>query len=44
MTRSRKEQLRQRFAAGDPRNVGFVEFRRLIESFGFRLRRISGSH
>ena len=44
MTRSRREQLWRRLASGDLRNVGFVEFRRLIESFGFRLRRISGSH
>jgi hypothetical protein len=29
---------------GDLRNVGFAELRRLIESFGFSLRRISGSH
>ena len=26
------------------RNIGFVEFRRLVEAFGFTLRRISGSH
>jgi hypothetical protein len=25
-------------------NVGFAEFRRLVESFGFTLRRVSGSH
>jgi predicted RNA binding protein YcfA (HicA-like mRNA interferase family) len=31
-------------AAGDLRNVGFTEFCRLIEAFGFELRRISGSH
>ena len=31
-------------AAGDLRNVGFAEFRRLIEGFGFRLRRVSDSH
>jgi hypothetical protein len=42
--RSRREQLWDRLAEGDLRNVGFVEFRRLIESFGFRLRRVSGSH
>jgi predicted RNA binding protein YcfA (HicA-like mRNA interferase family) len=44
MRRSRREQLWDRLAAGDLRNVGFVEFRRLIESFGFRLRRVSGGH
>jgi len=26
------------------RNIGFVELRRLVEAFGFTLRRISGSH
>jgi predicted RNA binding protein YcfA (HicA-like mRNA interferase family) len=26
------------------RNVGFIEFRHLIEAFGFTLRRVSGSH
>jgi len=40
----RREQLWDRLAADDLRNVGFAEFQRLIESFGFRLRRISGSH
>jgi HicA-like toxin of HicAB toxin-antitoxin system len=44
MRRSRREQLWDRLAGGDLRNVGFAEFRRLIESFGFRLRRVSGSH
>jgi hypothetical protein len=44
MTRSRRQQLWDRLAAGDLRNVSFVEFRRLIESFGFGLRRVSGSH
>lgn len=42
--RSRKEQLWDSLAAGDLRNVGFAEFRRLIESFGFKLRRVSGSY
>jgi hypothetical protein len=41
---SRREQLWDRLAGGDLRNVGFAEFRRLVESFGFRLRRVSGSH
>jgi hypothetical protein len=44
MTRSRRQQLWDRLAAGDLRNVGFAEFRRLIESFGFSLRRVSGGH
>lgn len=26
------------------RNVGFTEFCRLVEAFGFALRRVSGSH
>jgi hypothetical protein len=26
------------------RNVGFTEFCRLVEAFGFKLRRVSGSH
>ena len=42
--RSRRDQLWDKLAAGDLRNVGFAEFRRLIGSFGFRLRRVSGSH
>jgi hypothetical protein len=42
--RSRGEQLWDKLARGDLRNVGFAEFRRLVESFGFRLRRVSGSH
>ena len=44
MARSRREALWDRLVAGDLRNVGFAEFRRLIEAFGFELRRISGSH
>jgi hypothetical protein len=44
MTRSRKGGLWERLAAGDFWNVGFTEFCRLIEAFGFELRRISGSH
>jgi hypothetical protein len=44
MRRSRKEQLWDSLAAGDLRNVGFAEFRRLVESFGFKLRRVSGSY
>ena len=44
MPRSRREDLWERLLAGDLRNVGFAEFCRLIEAFGFELRRISGSH
>ena len=33
-----------RLVAGDMRNVGFAEFCRLVEAFGFELRRVSGSH
>ena len=44
MARSRRQQLWDRLAAGDRRNVGFLEFQRLVEAFGFTLRRISGSH
>lgn len=44
MRRPRREQLWERLAAGDLRNVSFAGFQRLVESFGFRLRRISGSH
>lgn len=44
MTRSRRDVLWDRISDGDLRNVGFTEFRRLVESFGFELRRISGSH
>lgn len=42
--RVRGEALWERIASGDLRNVGFSEFCRLVESFGFTLRRISGSH
>lgn len=44
MPRSRRDDLWERLVRGDLRNVGFAEFRRLIEAFGFELRRISGSH
>jgi len=44
MARSRRQQLWDRLAAGDTRNVGFSEFQRLVEAFGFTLRRVSGSH
>lgn len=44
MARSRRQALWDRIASGDTRNVGFDEFRRLLEAFGFTLRRIGGSH
>ena len=44
VARSQEQGLWDRLAVGDLRNVGFDEFRRLIEGFGFELRRISGSH
>ena len=36
--------LLPRLARGDVANVPFSDMRRLVESFGFELRRISGSH
>lgn len=44
MTRSRRGGLWLRLCDGDLRNVGFDEFCRLVEAFGFELRRVSGSH
>jgi hypothetical protein len=44
MPRSREGNLWGRLEAGDLRNIGFAEFRRLIEAFGFEFRRVSGSH
>jgi len=49
MARSRRQRplgsgFGRRHKAGDTRNVGFTEFCRLIEAFGFTLRRVSGSH
>ncbi len=44
MTRSRHASLWVRISGGELRNVGFTEFCRLIERFGFELRRVSGSH
>lgn len=44
MPRSARQGLWERLVAGDLRNVASAEFQRLIESFGFRLRRVSGSH
>ena len=36
--------LLARLARGDLANVSFSDVRRLVESFGFELRRTSGSH
>jgi hypothetical protein len=36
--------LLARLARGDLANVSFSDMRRLVESFGFELRRTSGSH
>lgn len=36
--------LLARLARGDLANVSFSDMRRLLESFGFELRRTSGSH
>jgi predicted RNA binding protein YcfA (HicA-like mRNA interferase family) len=33
-----------RLARGELANVSFVDMRRLVEAFGFELRRTSGSH
>jgi predicted RNA binding protein YcfA (HicA-like mRNA interferase family) len=44
MARSRRGDLWARLHDGETRNVNFDEFRRLVEAFGFELRRVSGSH
>lgn len=44
MPRSRRAALWERIAAGQLRNIDFEEFCRLVEAFGFELRRVSGSH
>ena len=36
--------LLARLARGDVANVSFTDMRRLVEAFGFELRRTSGSH
>ena len=36
--------LLTRLLAGHLRNVAFEDFRRLVEAFGFKAMRISGSH
>jgi len=44
MAHSRRQRLWERISRGKRRNIDFSEFCRLIEAFGFTLRRISGSH
>jgi len=44
VARSRRATLWNRISAGELRNVPFRDFCRLIEQFGFELRRVSGSH
>lgn len=44
MPRMNPEKLLARLASGSLRNVAFADLRRLVEAFGFRLRRVSGSH
>jgi len=36
--------LLQPLVRGSVTNVGFADMRRLVEAFGFELRRVSGSH
>ena len=38
------EKLLRRIARGDLANVSFTDMRRLVEEFGFELRRTNGSH
>jgi predicted RNA binding protein YcfA (HicA-like mRNA interferase family) len=38
------KRLLARIARGDLANVSFSDMRRLVEAFGFELRRTSGSH
>lgn len=44
MTRSQRAELWARLRDREMRNIGFDEFCRLVEAFGFELRRVSGSH
>jgi len=39
-----RRELFKRIARGETENVRFGDFQRLIEGFGFQLRRINGSH
>lgn len=36
--------LFRRLVRGSVRNVAFADMRRLVEAFGFELKRVSGSH
>lgn len=36
--------LLRRVASGSLKNVAFEDMRRLVEAFGFELKRVSGSH
>lgn len=38
------DKLLRRLAGGSLANVSFADMRRLVEAFGFELRRVSGSH
>jgi hypothetical protein len=39
-----RRHLLERLRRGHHENVGFSDFCRLVEAFGYRLRRIKGSH
>ncbi|MBM3329986.1 MAG: type II toxin-antitoxin system HicA family toxin [Calditrichaeota bacterium] len=39
-----RKELLKKIYHGETSNVRFIDFQNLIEGFGFRLRRISGSH
>lgn len=39
-----RKKLLKRLSQGAFNNVGFSDFRSLVEGFGFRLARVSGSH
>jgi predicted RNA binding protein YcfA (HicA-like mRNA interferase family) len=39
-----QRKLLMRLARGEVANVAFDDMRRLVEGFGFELRRVSGSH
>ena len=40
----KKQKLLQKVLAGSTRSIGFGEMVALVEAFGFRLSRVSGSH
>ena len=39
-----RKDLLKRISRGDTNNIRFSDFQHLVEGFGFRLRRITGSH